>query len=149
MNKKTQAALPKRVTGKSISRRALLRGTGAALALPMLDAMTPAFAQTPPAPIHRFQTVYVPNGMAMDYWTPAETGRDFELTPILQPLAPFKDKMMVLSGLKANWNIAHAGAGGSFLTGVTRGGRNEVEILAGVSVDQLIAKGLGLSLIHI
>ncbi len=103
MNKKTQAALPKRVTGKSISRRALLRGTGAALALPMLDAMTPAFAQTPPAPIHRFQTVYVPNGMAMDYWTPAETGRDFELTPILQPLAPFKDKMMVLSGLKANW----------------------------------------------
>ena len=143
MTKKTQAVLPKRVTGKSISRRALLRGTGAALALPMLDAMTPAFAQTSPAPIHRFQTVYVPNGMAMDYWTPAKTGRDFDLTPILQPLAPFKDKMMVLSGLKANWNIAHAGAGGSFLTGVTRGGRNEVEILAGVSVDQLLAKELG------
>ena len=146
MTKKTQrvnSTLPKRVTGKSISRRALLRGTGAALALPMLDAMTPAFAQTSPAPIHRFQTVYVPNGMAMDYWTPAKTGRDFDLTPILQPLAPFKDKMMVLSGLKANWNIAHAGAGGSFLTGVTRGGRNEVEILAGVSVDQLLAKELG------
>ena len=143
MTKKTQAVLPKRVRGKSISRRALLRGTGAALALPMLDAMTPAFAQSSPAPIHRFQTVYVPNGMAMDYWTPEKTGRDFDLTPILQPLAPFKDKMMVLSGLKANWNIAHAGAGGSFLTGVTRGGRNEVEILAGVSVDQLLAKELG------
>ena len=53
-------------TGKAISRRALLQGAGAALALPMLDAMTPAFANTS-APIHRFQTVYIPNGMAMEY----------------------------------------------------------------------------------
>ena len=151
MNKKPQkaaslaakSAAPGFVTGKAISRRAMLRGTGAALALPMLDAMTPAFAQGSPEPIHRFQTVYVPNGMAMDYWSPATTGRDFALTPILQPLAPFRDKMMLLSGLKANWNIAHAGAGGSFLTGVTRGGRNEVEILAGVSVDQLLARVMG------
>jgi hypothetical protein len=130
--------------GKAISRRTVLRGAGAALALPMLDAMTPAFAQgKAAAPVHRFQTVYVPNGMAMDYWTPKTTGRDFELTPILQPLAAYKEKMLVLSGLKANWNVAHAGAGGSFLTGVTRGGKNEVEILAGVSADQLIARELG------
>jgi len=130
--------------GKAISRRTVLRGAGAALALPLLDAMTPAFAQGSFTPaIHRFQTVYVPNGMAMDYWTPTSFGRDFELTPILQPLAPYREKMLVLSGLKANWNIAHAGAGGSFLTGVTHGGRNEVEILADVSVDQLIARQLG------
>ncbi len=130
-------------TGKAISRRTVLRGAGAALALPLLDAMTPAFALGSSAPIHRFQTVYVPNGMAMDYWLPTTVGRDFELTPILQPLAAYKEKMLVLSGLKANWNIAHAGAGGSFLTGVTHGGRNEVEILADVSVDQLLARHLG------
>ena len=130
-------------TGKAISRRTILRGAGAALALPMLDAMTPAFAIGSSAPIHRFQTVYVPNGMAMDYWLPTTVGRDFELTPILLPLAAYKEKMLVLSGLKANWNIAHAGAGGSFLTGVTHGGRNEVEILADVSVDQLLARHLG------
>jgi len=130
-------------TGKALSRRALLRGAGAALALPMLDAMTPAFAQGSAAPIHRFQTVYVPNGMAMDYWLPSTVGRDFELTPILKPLAAYKEKMLVLSGLDANWNIAHAGAGGSFLTGVTRGGRNEVDIRADVSVDQLLARQLG------
>lgn len=130
------------VTGKKISRRAVLRGAGVALALPMLDAMTPAFGQGA-APVHRFQTVYVPNGMSMDYFTPTIEGRDFELTPILQPLAQFREKMLVLSGLSANWNVAHAGAGGSFLTGITRGGRNEVDILADVSLDQLLANQLG------
>ncbi|MBT8147332.1 MAG: DUF1552 domain-containing protein [Gammaproteobacteria bacterium] len=132
------------VTGKAISRRTMLRGTGAALALPMLDAMTPALAQGPASkPAHRFQTFYVPNGMAMEYWSPTTTGQDFELTPILQPLASYREKMLLLSGLKANWNLAHAGAGGSFLTGVRRGGRNEVDIRAGVSIDQLLARVLG------
>lgn len=130
------------VTGKSLSRRTLLKGAGATLALPLLDAMSPAFAQGP-VPVHRFQTVYVPNGMAMEYWSPATVGPGFELTPILQPLAAYREKMLLLSGLKANWNIAHAGAGGSFLTGVTRGGRNETDILADVSMDQLLANKLG------
>lgn len=134
---------PSIATGKAISRRALLRGAGASLALPLLDAMTPAFAQTPALPIHRFQTVYVPNGMAMEYWSPTDVGRNFELSPILQPLAAHREKMLLLSGLKANWNIAHAGAGGSFLTGVTHGGRNETDILADVSIDQLLANKLG------
>lgn len=139
----------KAITRKAISRRAVLRGLGATVALPFLDAMVPGFSTYSSAqaaiksPIHRFQTVYVPNGMAMPFWTPEKVGRDFELTPILQPLAPFKEQMLVLSGLKANWNIAHAGASGSFLTGITRGGRNEVEILADVSVDQLLAAQLG------
>lgn len=129
-------------TGKALSRRAVLKGVGAAFALPMLDAMTPAFANAP-APVQRFQTVYIPNGMAMQYWSPTTIGSNYELTPILQPLANYKNKMRVISGLKANWNIAHAGAGGSFLTGVTQGGKTEVEILADVSIDQLLANELG------
>ena len=145
MTDKTQGATI--ATGKAISRRTVLRGFGAALALPYLDAMVPAFsvfgAAARPGPIHRFQTVYVPNGMAMPYWSPTAVGRNFELTPILEPLAPFKGQTLVLSGLKANWNIAHAGASGSFLTGTTRGGRNEIEILADVSLDQLLARKFG------
>ena len=76
----------------------------------------------------------------MEYWSPKTEGSDFELTPILEPLAPFRSQILVLSGIKANWNYIHAGASGSFLTGTTRGGRNEVEIIADVSMDQLLAR---------
>ena len=92
--------------------------------------------------MHRFQAFYVPNGMAMEYWTPKGEGSDFELSPILEPLAPYRDQMLVLSGIKASWNYIHAGASGSFLTGTTRGGRNEVEIIADVSMDQLLGEAL-------
>src|SRR5258708_549272 len=128
------------MTGKSLPRRTVLRGLGTTLALPLLDSMFPALGQATPKPVHRFQAVYVPNGMAMEYWSPTKEGRDFELTPILEPLAPFRDQMLVLSGLKANWNYIHAGASGSFLTGATHGGKTEVEIIADVSVDQLLAR---------
>jgi hypothetical protein len=90
--------------------------------------------------VHRFQTFYVPNGMAMDYWTPKGEGAAFELSPILEPLAPFRDQMLVLSGIKASWNYIHAGASGSFLTGTPRGGKTEIEIFADVSMDQLLAR---------
>src|SRR5947207_2678777 len=123
----------------SLPRRTVLRGMGASLALPLLDAMVPrAFAA--PKPAHRFQTFYVPNGMAMEYWTPKGEGQAFELSPILELLAPFRDQMLVLSGIKASWNYIHAGASGSFLTGTPRGGRNEIEIFADVSMDQLLAR---------
>jgi uncharacterized protein DUF1552 len=128
---------------KSLPRRTVLRGLGAAVALPFLDAMLPAFSlrgRAAPAPPHRFQTFYVPNGMAMEYWLPKGEGTAFELSPILEPLAPYRDQMLVLSGIKANWNYIHAGASGSFLTGTTRGGRTEIEIIADVSIDQLLAK---------
>jgi hypothetical protein len=128
---------------KSLPRRTVLRGLGATMALPFLDAMLPAFSMRGVAaarPVHRFQTFYVPNGMAMEYWLPKGEGTAFELSPILEPLAPFRDQMLVLSGLKANWNYIHAGASGSFLTGTARGGRNEIEIIADVSVDQLLAR---------
>src|SRR5688572_1880111 len=131
------------ITKMHLSRRTVLKGMGATLALPLLDAMHPAFSlrgQAAANMIHRFQTFYVPNGMAMEYWTPAGEGPGFELSPLLEPLAPFRNQMLVLSGLKANWNYIHAGASGSFLTGTTRGGRNEVEIIADVSIDQLLAR---------
>jgi len=76
----------------------------------------------------------------MEYWSPKGEGRAFEFSPILEPLAPYRDQMLILSGIKANWNYIHAGASGSFLTGATRGGRNEVEIIADVSMDQLLAR---------
>src|SRR5688500_4350131 len=109
------------------------------MSLPLLDAMTPAVARAA-APVRRFQTFYVPNGMAMEYWLPKTAGAGFEMTPILEPLASFRNQMLVLSGIKANWNYIHAGASGSFLTGTSRGGRNEIEIVADVSMDQLLAK---------
>ena len=131
------------LTSKALSRRTVLRGLGATIALPFLDAMVPAFSRRAIAAAkapHRFQTFYVPNGMAMQYWTPKGDGGAFELSPILEPLKTYRDRMLVLSGLKANWNYIHAGASGSFLTGTTRGGRNEIEIIADVSVDQLLAR---------
>jgi hypothetical protein len=131
------------LTSKPLPRRTVLRGLGATITLPFLEAMLPAFSLRAGAvtkPVHRFQTFYVPNGMAMEYWTPKGEGSAFELSPILEPLAPFRNQMLVLSGLKANWNYIHAGASGSFLTGTTRGGRNEVEIIADVSIDQLLGR---------
>jgi hypothetical protein len=130
------------LTKKSLHRRTVLRGLGATVALPFLEAMLPPFGLRGKAanPVHRFQTFYVPNGMAMPYWEVKGVGSAFELSPILEPLAPFRNQMLVLSGIKASWNYIHAGASGAFLTGTTRGGHNEVEIIADVSMDQLLAR---------
>src|SRR6516225_2939763 len=131
------------LSSKSLPRRTVLRGLGATLALPFLDAMAPAFSlrgRAAARPVHRFQAFYVPNGMAMEYWSPKGEGTGFELSPILAPLSPFRNQMLVLSGIKANWNYIHAGASGSFLTGTTHGGRNEVEIIADISMDQVLAR---------
>lgn len=125
---------------KSLSRRTVVKGIGASISLPFLDAMLPARARAATRPVHRFQAFYVPNGMAMEYWTPKTEGSGYQLTPILEPLSPFRDQMTVLSGIKANWNYIHAGASGSFLTGIARGGRNEIEIVADTSMDQLLAR---------
>jgi hypothetical protein len=128
---------------KSLSRRTVLRGLGASVALPFLDAMLPAFSLKAIAaakPAHRFLAFYTPNGMAMEYWTPKGTGTTFELSPVMEPLAAFKDQIIALSGIKANWNYIHAGASGSFLTGTARGGTTEIEIVADTSIDQMLAR---------
>jgi Protein of unknown function (DUF1552) len=133
------------LTSKSLPRRTVLRGLGASVALPLLDAMVPVFSLRARAAgaAHRFLAFYVPNGMAMEYWTPKGDGPAFELSPILEPLAAYRNQMLVLSGIKTSWNYIHAGASGSFLTGTTRGGRNEVEIIADVSMDQILARQYG------
>jgi hypothetical protein len=124
---------------RKLPRRTLLKGIGTTMALPFMDAMLPPMRAAVKAP-NRFQAFYTPNGMAMDYWTPKGEGTNFELSPIMQPLAPYKDKLLVLSGLKASWNYIHAGASGSFLTGTPKGGRNEIEIIADVSIDQMLGQ---------
>src|SRR5882762_7292944 len=125
---------------KSLPRRTVLKGMGTAMALPFLEAMLPAGLAAPKQPVRRFLAFYVPNGMAMEYWLPKTEGANFELPPILEPMAPYKNQMLVLSGLRASWNYIHAGASGSFLTGTPRGGKTEIEIFADVSIDQLLAK---------
>ncbi|MCY4512006.1 MAG: DUF1552 domain-containing protein, partial [Acidobacteria bacterium] len=134
-------------TAKPLSRRTVLRGVGATVALPFLDAMAPGVSAlaTRAARPRRFQAIFVPNGMAMEYWSPAAAGRDFELTPILQPLAAFRDQMLVFSGLNASWTYVHAGASGSFLTGTRRGGTSETDVLADTSIDQMLASEFGAS----
>src|SRR3989442_7734573 len=90
---------------KSISRRTFLRGAGTAVALPLLDAMFPAFgAPAEPASntATRLSFFTVPNGIIMDKWTPAALGSGYELTPILEPLAAFKDRMLIIGGLANN-----------------------------------------------
>jgi hypothetical protein len=131
------------LTKKTLPRRTVLRGMGATVALPFLEAMLPPFVRSAKAavkPAHRFLTFYTPNGMAMEYWTPKGEGKDFQFSPILEPLAPYRDQLLVLSGLHASWNYIHAGASGSFLTGTPRGGKNEIEIIADVSIDQLLGR---------
>jgi hypothetical protein len=130
------------VTGKHLPRRTVLRGMGAALALPMLDCMVPAFAATP-NPVRRLGIVYVPMGMQMERWTPPTEG-PLELSPIQQPLAPFKDRVVVLSGLDSKEADAHDGGvhprcQTSWLTGTKAFPTEGPGIRAGRSMDQIAA----------
>lgn len=132
------------VLKKKLSRRTMLRGLGASLALPLLDSMTPALGNTGPQTVSRLGVVYVPNGMAMKAWTPAAEGADFELTRILQPMAAYRDRMLVLTGLNGVASNAgvHASASTRFLTGATPA-RTESDLQAAVSIDQLVARRFG------
>ena len=85
---------------KAIQRRAFLKGTGAAIALPFLDAMVPALAATNSAARpFRIGYVYLPTGRIMANWIPEKTGSDYQLSPTLAPFAPHREEMLVLSGL--------------------------------------------------
>jgi len=130
------------VTKKRLPRRTALKGIGVTLALPLLDAMVPAFSSTLRAAsggVRRLGVVYVPNGMAMEYWTPKAEGSAFDLTPILLPLEAFRNQMLVLSGLKAFWTPAHAGASTTFLTGAA-GVAGETAPRADISIDQIVGR---------
>jgi hypothetical protein len=121
---------------------------GASIALPFLDAMTPAFAATKQAPL-RMAFTYVPNGISMNAWTPAKVGADFEMSRILAPLAPYKDRLLLLSGLTHHNGFPlgdgagdHARAAATFLTGVHPRKTSGADIAAGISVDQMAAQKL-------
>jgi hypothetical protein len=137
------------ILGKALDRRTVLRGIGASLALPALDAMTPAFADPAPAPL-RLLFTYVPNGVTLAEWTPRGEGRDFEFSRILKPLEPYRDRIVVISGLaQKNGNALgdgpgdHARAGGAYLTGVHPRKTAGADIKNGISVDQLAAAAIG------
>ncbi len=135
------------ITRKAIPRRTVLRGLGTALALPLLDGMVPALSairNTPARGMRRFGVVYVPNGMAMEYWTPKEAGAAFELSPILRPMEPHRDRTLVLTGLDpGRGGGAHAGASTKFLTGVPGRMTDGTGIRSGTSIDQLLGQELG------
>jgi hypothetical protein len=137
-----------------ISRRTILRGVGTALALPWLEAMLPVrsvFGGEPAAkPPVRMAFIYVPNGMHMPDWTPEQEGADFELKPIMQPLAPVREYLTVLSGLTLDGARPHGDGGGdharsvaAFLTGAHPKKTDGANIKNGVSVDQVAAAKIG------
>jgi hypothetical protein len=136
------------ITRKKLSRRTMLRGLGASLALPLLDSMVPALATAANAqaaqPTKRLGVVYVPNGMAMKAWTPEKDGSDFEVTRIMKPMEAYRDRMLLITGLDGpNSNAGvHASASTRFLTGAIPK-RAESDLQASVSIDQLMAQRYG------
>ncbi len=135
------------ISKTAISRRQVLKGAGAALALPLLDAMVPALthaAQTAARPQLRAGFVYIPHGVIMREWTPAAAGAGFEFTPILKPLEPFRNSLVVVSNLnRAEVNSNHAVSSACWLTGVPPKRTDGPDFRVGVSVDQVIAKQIG------
>ncbi len=137
------------ITKKHLSRRTLLRGVGVGLALPLLDAMLPA--QTPAAksgakPLSRMSFVYVPHGAIMEQWTPKAVGSAFEFTPILKPLEPFRERLVIVSGLahKTADNAGpHALSPTTWLSGVRPKATEGEDVYASTTVDQMAAQKIG------
>ena len=137
------------LTKKAIPRRTVLRGLGAAVALPLMDAMVPAataLSQTPAKPIRRFGAIYAPNGVIPARWFPSAPGYDFEFSYALKPLEPFRNRLKVLGGLDSDPvrppgapGAVHARASTKFLTNV----HPSRTLKAGISMDQLAARELG------
>ena len=137
------------MTGKHMSRRTLLRGFGVTMALPLLDSMLPAFS-TPKKPPLRMMFSYVPNGIIMKDWTPIDHGASFDLPRILQPMTPYRDKMMIITGLMQKNGYAngdgpgdHARAAATYLTGVHAVKTAGADIHVGISMDQVAAQKVG------
>src|SRR4051812_11611246 len=137
------------ITKKHLPRRTFLRGVGATLALPLLDAMVPAstlLAKTAANPSARLGFVYLPHGAIMDRWTPATEGEGFEFTPILKPLEPFRDQLTVVSGLghrAADTTAVHSLSPTTWLSGVRPKPTQGVDAYAGVTADQIAAQEIG------
>jgi hypothetical protein len=138
------------VTKKSLDRRTLLRGMGTAMALPFLDAMVPAFtplAKAAANPRLRFGVTYFPNGVIMQQFTPVTTGAGFEFTPILKPLEPFQNSLLIVTNLTRSHPGSqvgdHAVSAAGFLTGVWPKRTEAEDVLANTSIDQVVAQRIG------
>jgi len=135
------------VSKLSLPRRTFLRGVGAALALPLLDAMVPALTpivRTAAATQRRLGFVYIPHGVIMDQWTPTAAGVGFEFTTILTPLQPFRDSLAVVSNLtRAEVTSNHAVSSACWLTGVPPKRTDGPDFQVGTSLDQVIARQIG------
>jgi hypothetical protein len=133
------------ITKKSISRRAVLRGAGAVMALPFLESMVPAFtalAGTPANPKRRLGIVFIPLGERPGYWTPQKVGADFDFSPILKPLEPFRNHMTIVSELCDPLD-GHAVTVAAWLTGSIPKRTIAEDVHAGISIDQLVANQIG------
>jgi hypothetical protein len=132
-----------------LSRRTVLRGVGAALALPFLDAMVPALtaqARTAAVPRKRLACIYIPHGVILDQWTPATAGAGFEFKPILKPVEPFRDHITLVSNLlrpERGVDTNHAGAPSSWLTGVPPKRTAGPDFSLGATLDQVVAQEIG------
>ena len=139
------------ITRKPIGRRTLLRGLGASVALPLLESMMPSAkaAEAAAAARKRLQVLYLPNGMVMQNWTPAELGENYAISTTLKPLESFRDRFVVIKGLDHVMAEAmgdgagdHARCCATFLTGVHIK-KSDHELVCGASMDQLVAKRFG------
>ncbi|MEO6185984.1 MAG: DUF1552 domain-containing protein [Steroidobacteraceae bacterium] len=134
---------------KHLSRRTVLQGAGAAIALPLLDAMIPAhtaWSQTAAAIKPRLGFVYFPHGAVQQFWTPKTTGRDFEFSKILKPLEPMRDYVTVVSGLRnkpGESSNPHGIIESTWLTCLSPDDRSPRGPTTGMSIDQIAAKQLG------
>jgi len=129
------------ITKRSISRRAILRGIGATMTLPYLDAMVPALTLAA-APTRRFGAVFVPLGERPGFWEPATKGTNFEMSPILKPLEKHRSHMTVVSQLNDPLD-GHATTVAAWLSGVIPKRTLAEDVHAGVTIDQVIADQIG------
>src|SRR5262245_36256471 len=133
----------------SLPRRTFLRGMGATVALPLLEAMVPALTptvRTAANPQRRLGCVYVPHGEIMEQWTPKTGGAGFEIMPIMKPLEPFRSSLVVVSNLarpEAGFDTNHAGAPASFLSGLPPKRTDGPNFRLGETIDQVVVQQIG------
>jgi hypothetical protein len=141
------------VTRKHMPRRTFLMGVGATLALPLLDSMVPALtaqSKTAANAFSRLGFVYIPHGAVMDKWTPKGVGNTFELSPVLTPLAPYRERILVTSGLAhkqadslGDGGADHARSSATWLNGVHPKRTEGEDVRAGTTIDQIAAQKIG------
>jgi hypothetical protein len=130
-----------------LPRRTFLRGVGAAVALPFLEAMVPAFKTSAAPATPRFGAVFVPNGAIVEEWIPKTAGASFDLPAILQPLNRYADTLVVVSNLtRAHPGVVegdHAISAAGWLSGVLAKRTQAEDVLAGTTIDQIVARQIG------